>query len=180
MANKPFEYEVSLIDLSIENSKQDDFRDALSKIPYLLYKVEESSSGDIIAINKPGGKRSFGKLCRNDIMVFIYHPSTKKLWLISHAEILDDLKLKNSVDEINTKQIIRGLYRVCSGEEPDYIIKDMKLNDIRINDELIGLHVETLFKVYKWIWGQEDCNYPKGKGRWLSMESILDEFNVNK
>ena len=31
---------------------------------------------------------------------------------------------------------------------------------------------EVIFKVYKWIWGQEDCNYPppKYKGRAMSWE----------
>lgn len=29
---------------------------------------------------------------------------------------------------------------------------------------------ELLLKAYKWIWGQEDCNYPDGKGRAMSWE----------
>ena len=162
MVNKPFEYDVSLIPLDIKNSHREKFRDTLCNIPYLLYKVEETRNGDIIAINKPGGKRSFGRLARNDFMVFIYYPETKKLWLISHKEIKDDLDLKYSIDKKNTELIIQGLYRVCTGEEPDNVITDMNLTDIKEANETIGLHIETLLKVYKWIWGQEDCNYSTG------------------
>lgn len=42
--------------------------------------------------------------------------------------------------------------------------------------DIIGLEAETILKVYKWIWGQEDCNYPNGEGRWLSMNNILEYF----
>jgi len=31
-----------------------------------------------------------------------------------------------------------------------------------------------LLKVYKWIWGQEDVNYPNGEGRWLSMNALIE------
>lgn len=33
-----------------------------------------------------------------------------------------------------------------------------------------GESPEILLKAYKWIWGQEDCNYPSGKGRAMSWE----------
>jgi len=29
-------------------------------------------------------------------------------------------------------------------------------------------------KAYKWIWGQEDVNYPSGEGRDMSMKSIIE------
>ena len=45
-------------------------------------------------------------------------------------------------------------------------------------DELEGIDAETILKAYKWIWGQEDCNYPKGQGRWLSMNNILEAFEI--
>ena len=180
MTKNSFEYDVSLVPLEIKNDNRENFREALCNIPCLLYKVEETEWGEYITINKPGGKRSFGRLSRNDFMVFIFYPKTKKLWLISHDEIKKDLKMKSSIDKENTELIIKGLYRVCSGEEPESVITDMKLADIKESGEIIGLHVETLLKVYKWIWGQEDCNYsnPSAKGRWLSMEEIVKEFNV--
>ena len=57
---------------------------------------------------------------------------------------------------------------------PDNVINERNL--ININ----GLEIEKLLKVYKWIWGQEDCNYPNAEGRWLSMNAILSEFNLKK
>jgi hypothetical protein len=46
------------------------------------------------------------------------------------------------------------------------------LNGIK-SDDLPGEHIEVLLKSYKWIWGQEDVNYPTGEGRDMSMKGIL-------
>ena len=62
MSKNEFKYNVNLVPLRIENQKQNAFRDELNNIPYLLYKVENLANGEIIAINKPGGKRNFGRL----------------------------------------------------------------------------------------------------------------------
>lgn len=69
--------------------------------------------------------------------------------------------------------LIEGLYNVCCGDEPEGVIERLQLRDT------IGIPVETILKVYKWIWGQEDCNYPTKSGRWLSMNTLLDRFGVN-
>ena len=174
MANKPFRYDTQLVVLNVPNSEQDSFRKKLLEIPYLLYEVETLSNGDKIVINKPGGKRNFGRLSRDDFMVFIYHLSDKTLWLISHSELKNDIIRKKEKDYDEALKVLRGLYLTCSGKEPDDIINDLKLTNTT------GLPVETLLKVYKWIWGQEDCNYPKHKGRWLSMEKLLEEFGKTR
>ncbi|MCC8047875.1 MAG: glutamyl-tRNA amidotransferase, partial [Oscillospiraceae bacterium] len=83
MANR-IKYNVNLVPLDIKNKEQDAFRDELNNIPYLLYEVETLATGEMIAINKPGGKRNFGRLSKNDFMVFIYNPEKQSLWLISH------------------------------------------------------------------------------------------------
>ncbi len=172
MAKNLFNHNVHLVRLNINNSEQNVFRGQLLDVPYLLYEVEQISTGEKIVINKPGGKRSFGRLAKNDFMVFIYSPVEDGLWLISHDEILDDLKLKYNTNKDATINIIYGLEDVCKGEEPDSVIKKRAL--VNLN----GIEVEILLKVYKWIWGQEDCNYPKGEGRWLSMKAILKEFGI--
>lgn len=172
MANKIFKYNVNLVPLRIENQEQNGFREKLYDIPYLLYEVEQLSTGEVIAINKPGGKRNFGRLSRDDFMVFIFNPYEQSLWLISHNEISDDIAEKYAYDRNSAEKLIKGLYRVCCGEEPDNVIIDWKLEDT------IGIPVETLLKVYKWIWGQEDCNYPNKAGRWLSMNALTERFNI--
>lgn len=171
MNNKKFEYKVNLVPLSIDNDEQNAFRDNLNAIPYLVYEVEQISDGTKIVINKPGGKRNFGRLSRDDFMVFIYNPFDNSLWLISHKEILEDLELKFRTDEIKTRNLISLLYKVCCGEEP---------SKVHYDNNMIGILPETILKAYKWIWGQEDCNYPKKEGRWLSMNGILQHFNINR
>lgn len=172
MANKPFQHNVQLVPLCIPNDEQDRFRDALCAIPYLFYEVEQLSDGTKIVINKPGGKRSFGRLSHNDIMVFIYNPADGTLWLISHREIKEDLLAKRVFDETAAVNLVSALYAVCGGDDPRAVIKTFDLHDT------IGLPVETILLVYKWIWGQEDCNYPKQQGRWMSMNGILEAFRL--
>lgn len=174
MANKPFKYDTNLVVLNVPNSEQDSFRKKLIEIPYLLYEVETLFNGDKIVINKPGGKRNFGRLCRDDFMVFIYHLSDNTLWLISHNELYDDIIRKKDYDYNDALQIVYGLYLTCCGEEPDDVINKLNLKNT------VGLPIETIFKVYKWIWGQEDCNYPTKKGRWLSMDNILEAFGKSR
>lgn len=174
MANKPFRYDAHLVVLNVPNSEQERFRKRLLDIPYLLYEVETLSNGDKIVINKPGGKRSFGRLCRDDFMVFIYHLSDNTLWLISHAELYDDIMRKKDYDLDKALEIVHGLYLTCCGQEPNEVITNLGLTN------LVGLPIETILKVYKWIWGQEDCNYPTKQGRWLSMNAILDAFGKTK
>lgn len=172
MPNNVFNYDVNLVPLNINNQQQDDFREELYNIPYLLYEVENLSNGDKIVINKPGGKRNFGCLSRDDFMVFIYNPQENSLWLISHGEISDDIAEKYDYDRDSAIQLIRGLYYVCCGDEPNNVIADLRLRNS------VGIPVETILKVYKWIWGQEDCNYPTKAGRWLSMNALLERFNL--
>lgn len=174
MAKNIFNHNVQLIPLNIKNKARDTFRLELLDIPYLLYEVEVLSTGEKIVINKPGGKRSFGRLSRNDFMVFIYSPDNEGLWLISHNEILEDLRLKFQTNQNETENLIYGLLDVCNGYEPDDVIINRNLKNIN------GLETEKLLKVYKWIWGQEDCNYPNAEGRWLSMNAILSEFKLKK
>jgi len=173
MQNRIFKYKVNLVPLRIENQERSAFRDALLNVPYLLYKVETLSTGEIIAINKPGGKRNFGRLSRDDFMVFIYNPTEESLWLISHAEIGDDIAEKYKYDKAGTIRLIKALYNVCCGSEPSVVLNKM---DLRIS---IGIPVETILKAYKWIWGQEDCNYPTKQGRWLSMNALMDRFGLS-
>lgn len=176
MAKNLFRHKVHLIPLRLENSERNQFCAKLMDIPYLLYEVEKLSTGEKILVNKPGGKRNFGRLARNDFMVFIFNPQNEELWLISHKEIFEDLKQKYQVNPLETEKVIYGLLDVCNGKEPEIVMTERNFSCI------CGLAAETLLKVYKWIWGQEDCNYQseKADGRWKSMNAILEEFNIQK
>ena len=162
-----YKHDIDLKDLSIKNMPREHFREELEKIKYRGYKVEEISDGRFVVITKPGGKFTFGKIRREDFMEWIYNPTDSTLWLISHKDIWNDLEQKGNVNKEATLEIINALEKVFNGEEPDEVLKNLKTQE-----ELPGEKAEVLLKAYKWIWGQEDCNYPDGQGRDMSMREI--------
>jgi hypothetical protein len=152
--------------LNIPNTEQCCFRQALKRVEKGEYEVEQTNDGKKVVIKKPGHK---GK---NDFRVDLYDPKDGTRESLEHLEIFNDIAKKHQNDPEETKKIIKGLLDVCNGKEPDNVIKDRKIKNG------IGIPVDTIFKTYKWIWGQEDCNYEYGAGRWLSMNSILEEYNI--
>lgn len=166
MKRNIYTHEIELVDLDVKNKPREEFRHILEKVKYRGYEVEELLDGRKIVITKPGGKFVFGKIRREDFMVWVYNPADSTLWLISHKDIYNDLEEKGSIDAAETIRIIDALERVFNGEEPDGVLGDLKLNNP------IGESPEVLMKSYKWIWGQEDCNYPEGQGRNMSMDAI--------
>ena len=102
-------------------------------------------------------------------MFGVYNPAERTLWQITHKQIYEDLELKAKHSPEVALRAIECLERVHSGEEPDDILN----NAGRLDQDVPGELVEVLLKSYKWIWGQEDVNYPDGEGRDMSMNSIL-------
>ena len=163
-----YKHEIDLTNLTIKNRPREEFRKLLEGIKYSGYEVEQLKDGRKIVITKPGSKFVFGKVKREDFMVWVYNPSELTLWLISHEDIYEDLKEKGEINPEETIKIIDTLERVFNGEEPDEVLQTTNLNAVT------GELPELLLKAYKWIWGQEDCNYPEGKGREMSMELIRE------
>ncbi|SHJ42421.1 hypothetical protein [Parasporobacterium paucivorans] len=90
-----FLYNVQLVPLLVENCSPEEFRERLIDIPYLMYEVETTESGHIIAVNKPGGKKNYGRFSKNDLMVFVLNrESPAQIVLLSHKEIYNDIVLK--------------------------------------------------------------------------------------
>lgn len=164
-----YKHEIELVNLKIKNRPREEFRRLLEKVKYRGYEVEQLVGGRRIVVTKPGGKFVFGQVKREDFMVWIYDPNDSTLWLISHKDIMDDLKEKGDVNPRETIEIINALERVVNGEEPDDFIRDVQLGTP------CGESPEALMKAYKWIWGQEDSNYPEGKGRLMSWEGWKKE-----
>ncbi len=161
-----YTHAIDITSLSIKNAEKEDFRKKLEEIAYRGYEVEQISDGRKIVVTKPGGKFTFGTIKREDFMVWIYNPDQKTLWLISHKNILEDLEEKGSMDPKETLIIISALEKVYKGEEPEDVLADITLKNP------VGESPEVLLKAYKWIWGQEDVNYPTGKGRAMSWEGL--------
>ena len=159
-----YTHSIDLKKLTIKNAKRDDFVKKLENIPYRGYEVENISDGRKIVIVKPGGKQSFGRIRKEDFFVFIYDPREQTLWQITHKQIYDDLQKKAEINPIATVNILECFERVYNGEEPDDILEQTVL------ENPCGENPEALLKAYKWIWGQEDVNYPTGKGRAMSWE----------
>ena len=161
-------HEIDLEKLSIKNASKKLFAEKIEKIRYRGYEVESISDGRKIVITKPGGKHTRGQVKKEDFMVFIFNPNENSLWLISHKNIYDDLVQKSKKNPEATFEIINSMEEVFNGEEPEEIIKKYSLLNT------IGEIPEVLLKAYKWIWGQEDVNYPKGEGRSKSFKKILE------
>ena len=166
-----YKHEIELTNLQIKNRPRQEFREILEKVKYRGYEVEQLKDGRKVVITKPGGKFTFGRIRREDFMVWIFSPKDSTLWLISHKDIYNDLQEKGEINPFETIRIIDALERVFNGEEPDDVLKDTDLKT------LTGEHPELLLKAYKWIWGQEDCNYPEGEGRDMSMKNIRELRN---
>jgi hypothetical protein len=148
----------------------------LENIPYRGFEVEELKDGRKIIITKPGGKRTYGKVRREDIMVWIYNPEDTSLWLITHKDIKNEIEKIGNFYPKEAVKIIDALEKVYAGEEPNQVIKNSKLAN-----PADGEKPEVFLKSYKWIWGQEDCNYPadNDKGRAMSWEGWIKNKDGN-
>lgn len=157
--------------MNIKNAKREEFVKKLEEIPYRGYEVENISDGRKIVIVKPGGKQSFGRIRKEDFFVFIYDPKKQTLWQITHKQIFDDILEKSKKNPSETIKILEAFERVYNGEDPDDILKNTSF------ENPCGENPEALLKAYKWIWGQEDVNYPTGKGRAMSWEGWKKDGN---
>ena len=166
MKKNKYTHQIELKELRIRNAPREEFRALLEKVTYRGYDVEQLEDGRKIVITKPGGKFVYGRVQKEDFVVWVYDPLDSTLWAISHKDIYKDLQQKASLNVGETVRIIDVLEKVYNGEEPEEVLKNAKL----INP--VGENSEVLLKAYKWIWGQEDCNYPYGDGRERSMSAI--------
>jgi len=142
--------DIDLKKIRILNAESKQFAEAIEKIPYRGYEVEDISDGRKIVIVKPGGKQSYGRIRKEDYFVFIYNSQEQTLWQISHRQIYDDLLEKAQNDKKQTIMVLKAFERVYNGEEPDKSLENVKYNFST------GEKPEALLKAYKWIWGQED------------------------
>jgi len=155
---------IHLQKIRIRNTFPSEFKKRVLEVPLKAYEVENLSDGRRICITKPGGKSV------DDLMVWVLETEGKAHWRPSHGLIHQDLAEKLNKDLAKGKEVIEALQRVFIGDDPDDIIAA----NPQLGTGLPGLPVDLILKAYKWIWVQEDCNYPppKYQGRAMSMESI--------
>lgn len=172
-----YQHTITLTPYRLKNAERREFAEKLSQIPYLGYKVEDISDGRKVVIAKPGGKKVYGKAKKEDFLVFIYDPEKETLWQLTHGQIYDDIKEKAEVDPEAALEILKVLERVYHGEDPDDILGQGP-GRVQLKNP-VGENPEALIKAYKWIWGQEDVNYPDGKGRamsWEKLQELMEEI----
>lgn len=162
-------HSIDLKKLHIRNMERKAFAQAIIDIKYRGYEVEQLADGRKIVITKPGGKKAYGRPYKEDIMVFIFDPTDESLWQITHDQIIEDVRAKVGEDKAQGKQLLTIFERTYNGEEPEDFI-----DDIRNLSFQSGEKPEALIKAYKWIWGQEDVNYPTQAGRALSWKSFRE------
>jgi len=148
----------------IRNAEPTEFRERILQLPQLAYEVETLKDGRKILVTKPGGKSA------DDIMVWVYEGEGGTHWRPSHKQIYNDLEQKIRFDKQKGLAVMEALERVCRGEDPEDILTKNSL----LGENLPGLPVDLILKAYKWIWGQEDCNYPppRFQGRKMSMDGL--------
>ena len=169
-----YKHSIDLKKLEIRNDTRENFIHKLENIDYRGYEVEQVADGRKIVITKPGGKSVYGRPKKEDFLVFIYVPEENGLWQITHKQILDDLYSKSKESKTETLKLIHLLERTHNGEKPVDFIDELNT----LNFE-IGESAEAMIKVYKWIWGQEDVNYPTGEGRkmsWAGIEELKNQL----
>ena len=169
-----YNHSIDLKKIYIRNMERKAFIQAIIDIEYRGYEVEQLGDGRKIAITKPGAKKAFGRPYKEDIMVFIFDPIDNSLWQISHEQILEDVKAKIGEDKKQGKLLLDYLEKTYKGEEPEDFIEE-----IRNLNFTLGETPEALIKAYKWIWGQEDVNYPTKAGRalsWQGFQVLIDNL----
>ena len=169
MTKNIYSHPIDLKEICVRNAPRKEFAKAFSDIEYRGYEVEQCADGRKIVITKPGGKSVYGHPQKEDIQVFIYNPTNSSLWQISHNQIFEDISEKCKENAVKGKDLIKCLERVYNGEEPEDFIAEILALSFQT-----GEHPEELIKAYKWIWGQEDVNYPNGQGRDMSWQKYKD------
>lgn len=164
-----YQHSINLEKIRIDNADKETFIQKFINLPYRGYEVEELFDGRKIVITKPGGKTVYGRPKKEDFLVFIYDPNDESLWQISHQQILNDIQNKVKENKIEAKKFLLLMERIYNGEEPANFI-----NDICALHFSSGESPEALIKAYKWIWGQEDVNYPNGEGRLMSWKAYQE------
>jgi len=152
-----------LKNLYLKNSK--DLPSLLDNYPDGEYWVTKETQGYRVSITKPGVKPG----CSRDIAISIHYPdgSSKNP---THNSLFSDFKRKVAAEPRTEKAIYKELELVQEGKEPH-----TKFN------QSCGLPTEILLNALKWVWVEEDRNYPAPSkmGRRMSWASYILFHNGN-
>lgn len=126
------------------------------------YAVEHTSKGDVVLIRPANLKLGFD--FRIDVLGMKFIRGTEAP---SHEDLFEDLKLKHTKDPVYAELVRKAIIDVFYMAEPEEIISS-------ITEKKIGLPVDLLLKVSKWLAIEQDIRYWNGWGRvknikWLEL-----------
>lgn len=90
----------------------------------------------------------------------------------SHDDVINDLKLKKSEDAHKFSELMRLIDKVWNCEEPDDVLRGINL--VFTN----GFTIETLLKIIKWLFIEQDMTYWSYDGRGM-LKQAIDDVNHN-
>jgi len=138
------------------------------------YVVEKTKSGNIILTRPANLKLGFD--FRVDVEGMLFKKGSNSP---SHEDIFNDLKYKHDEDKKYAEKVRMGIIDVYNMKEPEDIIK-------KIKEKNIGLKVDLLLKLAKWLAIEQDIRYWNGWGRvknvkWLELIHFFDyKFKIIK
>lgn len=144
--------------LYLKNSRE--LASSVDKYPDGEYWVSQDISGYRVFIKKPGVKPGSPK----DIAVSISYPngSSKSP---THKLLVSDYKQKCQDNPEIADALFSQIEQVMEGNEPDW----------QLEGDCPGLPVKILLHALKWVWIQEDRNYPPPRlqGRRMNWSTYL-------
>ena len=153
----------------IKNDKYDVFAEKVANIPDGCHYVEIMEDGGVIKITKPG---YLGALDFKVQLVAMFNNEFKTIETPSHANLLQEFVDAYTVSKDNGDILMNEALRVFHGEEP-------RLDEVR-SVEGTARTPEYILKSLKWIWAQEDINFPMPKylGRRMSGHRLCEVAHV--
>ena len=144
------------------------------RLPVLAYCVDRLSDGKEICITRPGEKLVYGQPSeRHDFMVWTYDRAQSRCLFVTHPGTKRDIRLKLASNRELGVALIDAIRRVSKGEEPTAAMEYMpRLGPV------VGESPELLLKNYKWIFGEEDCNYPSSIGSNQGRSMFMNELEA--
>ena len=138
----------------IENTDYENFARKVLEMPPGFHLVELLQDGGAIRITKPGyrGKDDF----RVQLVTAKWGDRLEIIETPKHVDLLEEFSRAYDVSKENGNILMNEAMRVFAGNEPR----------VALIEHLGGTHrtPEYILKALKWIWAQEDVNFPISKG----------------
>ena len=129
------------------------------------YIVETLASGNRVYLTRPAVlSKGFDFVIHVENIVFMNGKDNPK-----HEDITKDLKQKKQSNRQTYKQLLNAIKDVFNCKDPDEVYPDYE-NDLRVFEQ--ELPPETILKVVKWLFIEQDIRFWNWSGRAMFMHGI--------